>query len=170
MKSTDAGNLSRSSRLLLATILRVATVLVSGCATTNFDHATETPVLFERVPSEDAVVSEVRAVRDGDGLAIFGRVKRTADNCCDAARGHVDIAVVWPDGRITDLASVPHSPRNIPKARTRSARFAAKLPYVVPENVPLRITYHSGSEHTSAMRVTDKTLSAHNPATPDGKS
>ena len=176
MKSTDAANFSRSSRLLLATILRAATVLISGCATPNLDLATETQppdkatVLFQRVPSEDVVVSEVRAVRDAEGLTIYGRVQRTPDNCCDPARGHVDISIVGPDGVVVDTVSVPYSPRNIPKVRTRSARFTARIPYAIPEDVPLRITYHKNSEHASVTDLTDTTLSAHHSTTLDGKS
>lgn len=176
MKSTDAANFNRSSRLLLATILRAATVLISGCATTNLDLATETPapneatVLFQRVPSEDVVVSEVRAVRDAEGLTIYGRVKRTPDNCCDAARGHVDISIVGPDGVVVDTVSVPYSPRNIPKVRSRSAHFTARIPYLIPEDVPLRITYHNDHERGSVTSLTDTTLSAHHPATLEDRS
>ncbi len=168
MKSTGTVKRSTLSKFLFATGLRLATILISGCATTSVDQVNDAPVLLERMPSEDVMVSEVRAVEDEDGLVIHGKVKRTARNCCDSARGHVDIAVVGPDGAIVDMVSVPYSPRNIPKARSRSSRFTARLPYKVPEDVPLRITYHNDREHAaSATGLTNDLICKHNLTTPD---
>ncbi len=170
MKSTGVVRRSSFARVLFAMSLRFVTIMVSGCATANVDHADKAAVMFERMPSEDVVVSQVRAVKDGDGLLIYGKVKRTAGNCCDSARGHVDIAVVGPDGATVDMLSVPYSPRNIPKARSRSSRFAARLPYSVPEDVPLRITYHKDREHAaSTVDPTDNLLCKHNLTTPDSE-
>ena len=170
MKSIGTMKRINFSKFLFATGLRLATILISGCATTNVDRVSDASVLFERMPSEDVVVSEVRAVEDADGLVIHGKVKRTARNCCDSARGHVDIAVVGPDGAIVDMLSVPYSPRNIPKGKTRSARFTARLPYKIPEDVPLRITYHNDREHAvSAVELPDALVCKNNMATPGGK-
>jgi hypothetical protein len=129
--------------LLPGLVLLAGAILVSGCATSSVNYTGETSVLFERVPSEDALVSEVHSYEDGDELVVFGRVKRAVDNCCDAARGHVDIAVVGPDGFVLDTVSVSFSPRNIPKVRSRSSRFVTRLPYTVPDGITLRVAYHS---------------------------
>jgi hypothetical protein len=171
MRSIGTVKRSNFLKFLFATGLRLATILISGCATTNVDQASNASVLFERMPSEDVVVSEVRAVEDADGLVIHGKVRRTARNCCDSARGHVDIAVVGPDGAIVDMLSVPYSPRNIPKVRSRSSRFTARLPYKIPEDVPLRITYHNNREHAaSATGRTDDLTCKNNLTTPDNES
>ena len=171
MKSIGTVKRSNFSKFLFVTGLRLATILISGCATTNVDRVSDASVLFERMPSEDVVVSEVRAVEDADGLVIHGKVKRTARNCCDSARGHVDIAVVGPDGAIVDMITVPYSPRNIPKGKTRSARFTARLPYKIPEDVPLRITYHNDREHAvSATGRTNDLICKNNLTPPDSES
>ena len=172
MKSIGTVKRINFSKFLFVTGLRLATILISGCATTNLDQqVNNASVLFERMPSEDVIVSEVRAVEDADGLIIHGKVKRTARNCCDSARGHVDIAVIGPDGAIVDTVSVPYSPRNIPKGKTRSARFTARLPYKIPADVPLRVTYHNDRQHAaSAIGLTDDLISKHNLTTPDNES
>jgi len=82
----------------------------------------------------------------------------------------VDITLIGPDGEVVDLVSVPYSPRNIPKTRSRSARFVAKLPYLVPEGVPLRVSYHNVVEHESSADQIATTLSAHHPTKSDDKS
>ena len=171
MKSTGTVKRSNFSKFLFATGLRLATILISGCAATSVDQVKNAPVLFERMPSEDVVVSEVHAVEDADGLIIHGKVKRTARNCCDSARGHVDIAVVGPDGAIVDMLTVAYSPRNIPKGKTRSARFTARLPYKIPAAVPLRVTYHNDRQHAaSATGRTDDLIWKHNLTTADNES
>ncbi len=92
------------------------------------------------------LISDVHAYEDRDELVIYGKVKRAADNCCDAVRGHVDIALIAPDGLVIDVINVLYSPRNIPKVRSRTSRFMTRLPYIVPEEMTLRITYHNSLE------------------------
>jgi len=128
---------------LLAVLLSAAAFAVSGCATVDINHRHEASVLFERVPSVDVFVSEVHSYEDGDTLVVYGKVKRTAANCCDAVRGHLDMVVVRPDGSVLDALSLVYSPRNIPKVRTRSSRFTTRLPYTVPAGTTLRIAYHN---------------------------
>lgn len=129
-----------------ATVLVAATILVAGCATNDPAYVNEASVLVECVPSEDAHISDVHVYEDGDELVIYGKVKRAANNCCDAVRGHVDIGVVSRDGLVLDVISVLYSPRNIPKVRSRSSRFTATLPYIPPDGMILAIVYQSSSD------------------------
>ena len=147
--------MSSFSGLLIGMSLTFASILISGCATSNLNYKNEASVVFECMPSEDALISDVHAFEDGDELVILGKVKRAADNCCDAVRGHVDIAIVAPDGFVLDAGSFLYSPRNIPKVRSRSSHFKAVLPYIVPEDFVLRITHHSSRELASSITHTD---------------
>ncbi len=157
--------MGRFSGFLAVMILVTAVVFISGCATNNVNYTNEASVLFERVPSEDVLISEVHAYEDGDELVIYGKVKRAANNCCDYARGHVEIAVLAPDGLVIDIVNVLYSPRNIPKVRSRTSRFITRLPYMVPEDMILRITYHDSMEiAASTAYVEDQFLSEQNMA------
>lgn len=131
---------SRSS--LWAVVWLPAALALSGCATVNTNSRHEASVLFERMPSADVLVSEIHAYEDGDTLVVYGKLKRTAANCCDAVRGHLDMVVVGPDGAVLDAVSLAYSPRNIPKVRTRSARFTTRLSYTVAPGATLRMAYH----------------------------
>lgn len=144
-----------------AILVLAAAITVSGCATIDFHHGSQASVLFEQTPSQDVFISDVHSYRDGDSLVVYGKVKRTPTNCCDAARGHLDIAVIGPDGSILDAVSVLYSPRNIPKVRTRSARFETRLPYTVPAGTTLRIAYHKNND---IVQVDDNTLACRNSA------
>jgi hypothetical protein len=133
------------SGLLAAAILVSAVIFVSGCATSNV-NPNETSGLFESISPKGVVLSNVRAYEDAGEYVIRGKVKRTFNNCCDATRGHIDIAVVAPDGGVMDVVSVPYTPRDIPRVRSRTSRFTARLPYTLAEDITLRIIYHGKVE------------------------
>ena len=160
--------MGKFSGFLPVMILVTAVVFVSGCATSNVNYTNEASVLFERMPSEDVLISDVHAYEDGDELVIYGKVKRAADNCCDAARGHVDIAIVAPDGLVIDVINVLYSPRNIPKVRSRTSRFMTRLPYTPGEDITLRITYHNSLEvtastaHAGGKLLCEQNMAVHN--------
>ena len=129
-------------RSLAAILVLAASLAASGCTTLSTDSKRQAKVLFEWVPSQEVFISEVHAYEEANTVSVYGKVKRTAASCCNAVRGHIDMMVIGPDGSILDTPSLLHSPRNIPKTRTRSARFAAKLPYSLPAGATLRMAYH----------------------------
>jgi len=146
--------ISRALRSSLWAILVLATGLsVSGCATAGIDSNREAKVLFEWVPSQDVFISEIHSYEDTNTLVVYGKIKRTAANCCDAVRGHIDMVVIGPDGSVLDAFCLLYSPRNIPKARTRSARFETRLPYTPPAGATLRMAYHNDHD---IVKVGDK--------------
>lgn len=153
---------SKFSGFLPVMILVTAFVFISGCATSNVSP-NETSILFESMPSKGVIVSNVRAYEDADEFVIYGKVKRTFNNCCNAERGHIDIAVVAPDGLVLDIVSVLYTPRNIPRVRGRTSRFRARFPYTLAEDITLRITYHENPEvAASSINVRDKFLCEQN--------
>lgn len=153
-------------RSSLPAVLWLAVALaISGCATVNTNNRHEASVQFERMPSADVLVSEVHAYEDGDTLVVYGKVKRTAANCCDAVRGHLDMVVVGPDGSVLDAVSLVYNPRNIPKVRTRSSRFTTRLPYTVPAGATLRLAYHNDHD---VIEVGDNTFACRHSAALDG--
>jgi hypothetical protein len=149
-------------RLLIGISLIFGSILISGCATSSLNYKNEASITIECIPSEDVLINDVRAFENGEELVVFGKVKRAINNCCDPARGHVDIAIVAPDGFVMDVGSFLYSPRNIPKVRNRSSSFKAVLPYIIPEDFVLRISYRSSRElanliiHTSRIFTFEK--------------
>ncbi|MCK4959694.1 MAG: hypothetical protein KAT00_09835 [Planctomycetes bacterium] len=131
---------------IIIVVLTITLIGASGCATTGANRVQRgtDPSLgsFDRLSAKDIYITDLEAFRDGDGVMITGKVKRGQKNCCRPARGHVDIAVLTPDGMLLDIISTGHTPHNIPKVRSKSASFEAKMPYIPPENAIIRITYH----------------------------
>lgn len=136
--------------------MMITAVLISGCATGEFSHATE-----------DVFISKAYTYEDGDELVILGHVKRSLQNCCDSARGHVDIALLNRDGTVIDSFSTLYSPSNIPKVRSRSSSFKVRRPYLPPDGVIIRMAYHNSLEGAdSALYVGDVFDCKQNKATP----
>ena len=125
--------MNRAAHCVVAIGFLTAAGLFSGCATTA-----------TMMDSEDVFISTAKTYDDADGLVISGKVKRGAMNCCDAVRGHVDIVILGAEDEILDAFSTFYSPHNIPKVRTRSARFEVRYPYNFPEKERIRIAYHDG--------------------------
>lgn len=79
MKSTDVVKSGRLLRLIPLKVLIFVAVMISGCATLDPDRRNapspqkNTPFKLESLPSESVVVSEVRAVREVDGMMIYGK-------------------------------------------------------------------------------------------------
>lgn len=154
--------ITRAFRSSLPVVLLLAAgIAITGCAAIDINHRPDASVLFEQAPSADVFVSKVHSYEDGDTLVVYGNLKRTATNCCDAVRGHLDMAVVGPDGSVLDAVSLLYSPRNIPKVRTRSSRFVTRLPYTVPAGTTLRIAYHNDHD---VVKVDGNTFACRNSA------
>lgn len=121
-------------------------VLVSGCTESQMTNSARSGAVVKDVVAKKVHVIDVRSYQDAGSLVISGKVKRAYNFCCDDAKGHVDIVVQDADGFVIGTASTFHSPRNIPKTRTRSARFEARLPITLPPEAVIRSAYHKNSE------------------------
>jgi hypothetical protein len=138
--------------------LSMAALLFTGCATNRISHTNQLSVTFEPVSSKDAYISKVYAYEDGGELVVSGKVKRSINNCCDSTRGHIDIVVLGVEGDVLDVTSTMYSPRNIPKARSRTSHFTARLSNNLPEGATIRLAYHSDKEVFSSTIHADGTL------------
>jgi hypothetical protein len=149
--------------LIVGVGMMMVSVLTVGCATVEYSHAA----------TEDVFITKVYTYEEDGELVILGQVKRSLQNCCDSARGHVDIALLTPDGTVIDSFSTLYSPSNIPKVRSRSSSFKVRRPYLPPDGIIIRMAYHSSLEGAdSALFAGDVFQCEHNKATPqynDGK-
>lgn len=129
-----------------ATLVLVA-LLACGCSQSRTAGLADHTITYDYSGSQDVFVTRLRSYQDGDSLVVYGKVKRGPDLCCDDARGHVDIAVLDSDGAVLETVSTFYRPRNIPKTRTRSSSFKARLPIVAPEGATIHAAYHKSAEY-----------------------
>ncbi len=141
-------------------------VLVSGCTESQITNSSgNKPVVKARIAKKVHVI-DVQSYQRGSSLVVSGKAKRSYNFCCDDAKGHVDIVVVDADGFVIGTASTYHSPRNIPKNRTRSAKFETTLPITLPQGAVIRTAYHKNSNFADYAPGTRTLQCSRNMATP----
>ncbi len=122
------------------------TLILAGllsCASGRLNLAESGAIHIEEVPSTDKYVIGVTAYEDGDGLIIKGKVRGLGSSI--GSRGHIDIVVVSPDGKILTQSSAPILPRTTLRKRTRNAlrsHFETRLGNIPPAGSAVRIAYH----------------------------
>ncbi len=70
---------------------------------------------------------------EGDGMNMYGVVRRRVAECCDTIRGRV-VAEIWEAGTLRPVDRVESSvtPWNIPRSRVKASKFKLEFPYVIP--------------------------------------
>jgi hypothetical protein len=88
-------------------------------------------------------------VHNDDGtLVVSGRLMRTYR--AKSYPGHVDIAIVAPDGRIVDQASVKNKLPFVGRSKRKNSSFKARFATVPPEGSTIHVIFHrKGSPETT---------------------
>lgn len=123
----------------------LGTGFCAGCDVQEVRTVIPALVNFDFLASKDVSIRVEKTYRDADELVIRGKVKRMPDNCCDRTMGTLNLMVVDPEGQVIDKVTTSYTPRNIPKVRTRSSSFTARLPYLLPEDFTVRIGFERRS-------------------------
>lgn len=130
---------------LLLICLWAAAVSISGCYSQRFHLIEMGDLYIEPIPSAQVYLSRIIAKQEGDELMISGEVSRR--NTYFSGVGRVDVAVVSPGGMVIDTASVPYTPRVLPKTpgarKHHSSHFEVRLRCTPPLWSIVRIAYHA---------------------------
>jgi hypothetical protein len=121
-------------------LLFAAGLMGLGCAAGKVNRVEKGTASVERVHSRNIAVSRVYVYQDGDQLEIAGRVKRLRSTIANG--GHVDIAIVSPEGELLEQVSTGYVPRIIRRRGSREALFTVRLPIIPPEGSRVRVAYH----------------------------
>jgi len=128
----------------LISLLMAGSLVWSGCATQQLNLVEKGDVSIELVRSKEIHIPRATVVQDGDELVISGKVKRRHSSLVHG--GHIDIAIIGPEGEILDQVSTPHIPRIIPRKSTQTASFTVNLPTHLDYGSTVRVAYHSPKE------------------------
>jgi YD repeat-containing protein len=130
----------KKSNILITLALVVFGIITLGCASHRVNLVENGKIIIERVPSKNIYVSKAHVYQEENELLITGRVKRSNTSVLDG--GHVDIAVVSPEGKILDKVSTSYTPRIIRRKGSRESLFSARLSMTPPEGTTVRLAYH----------------------------
>jgi hypothetical protein len=124
-------------------------LVASACAANRINLVERGTVTLERVNARNISVSRAYAFQDGDQLEISGNVKRLSSSISNG--GHVDIAIVSPEGETLEQVSTCYIPRIIRRRGSREAFFSLRLPIIPPEGSMVRVAYHKPDKSKQSL-------------------
>jgi len=125
--------------LLVLIFLMVSSAIVS-CASTHEDLIKNETVKIERIPSREYRITRVFAYNENNVLVVTGRVERW--NSTYSGSGHIDIAIVDPEGNITNRISTYYIPRLVCRNPSHGSRFEVRLSNIPSMGSIIRIAHH----------------------------
>lgn len=129
--------------ILFISILAVPGIALSGCASNRIDLVDIGQVSLQRLPSRGTYISRVHVFQDGDELVIRGRLRRGPSSMLGL--GHVDIAIVNPEGKILKEVHTNYVPQILVRKQRRQAYFGVRISVVPPPGSTVRVTYQPGT-------------------------
>lgn len=125
-------------------IVAVMTIFASGCSTIGHNLTQEKGVKVRILDASNSIyVSSVNVREKNNKVVISGFIKKTSPSS-GKIRGHVDINVIDPDGKIiVEKTALPH-PRN-PHSNVKTSRFTAYLDMTPPPGSVVLMAAHKGS-------------------------
>ena len=123
-------------------IIIVLAMVLSGCASSPINLVDKGTVFIERVPSRGVYFSRVYVKQDGTELMITGRLKRRSAS--PVGTGHIDIAIVGPEGKLLERISTSYIPKilSAKRGKHRGSRFKVRMTGALPEGSKVRLAYH----------------------------
>ena len=136
---------AKAQVLMLMICFWAGAMAISACNSQQLQLVKMGDLYIEPIPSAQVTFSDITAKQEGDELVISGEVSRR--NTSFSGAGYVDVAVVSPGGMVIDKASIPYTPRILPKtpgARSHHpSHFEGRLRCTPPQWSIIRIAYHA---------------------------
>lgn len=137
-------------RLFLGVFALLVTGLVGVASASNrVDLIKNDTIKIEAVLNQGHQITRVFVYNENNKLVITGRIDRK--HSAFLGNGHVDIAIVSPEGETLSQVSTYYIPRHIRKNPSRGSRFEVRLPSIPKKGSTIRIVYHKASK--SASRI-----------------
>lgn len=128
-------------KILLTVILGIAVMGVSGCAANRTISLDSGTVSIERMPGKGVNFNRVYVHQENDEIVVSGRIKRRSSSTVTGG-GHVDIAVISPEGEVLEHVSTIYVPRVFLRKSHRGSYFEVRLSVVPPDGSVIRVARH----------------------------
>ncbi len=121
---------------------------IEGCLSQHPSVDRNEGFYVETVPSSRVSLSRIAVKRESAGIVILGEVRRR--NTAFSGLGHVDVAVISPDGAVIGQGNAPYFPRVLPKTpgarKHPPSHFEVHLNCSPPRGTTIRVAYHGKPE------------------------
>jgi hypothetical protein len=138
----------KNHRLNFASVFVVLVlILLSGCASDR-DLIRDNTVTVVRIGSNSAYIKSMSIQQVNDEVSVSGVVKRRHSGR-GSVRGHVDLFITEPDGRLISKKEVPYYRKNLKKGE---AHFHVTLGEEPQSGSLLRLSLHNTLPHSDSEK------------------
>ncbi|NLD38554.1 MAG: hypothetical protein GX654_16970 [Desulfatiglans sp.] len=143
-------------RIVIFTGLIILLLTGFSCASTKVNLLNNKSVKLEKVSDQGVRIMKVFVHKENDEMQISGIVKNTS--FVPVTSGHVDIAVISPEGVILQKISANYLPGTLSnrKRHHQGSRFSADLQSVPPAGSTVRIAFHKTPFITGRTFICDE--------------
>lgn len=143
----------KSQTITIILVVFFAVIVFSGCSFSNRNLVDNAEYTIERVNTSNRIfIRSAKAYKDEGNTVVSGKIKLNK-NVPQSIHGHVDIAVISPDGNVVDTASVFYNPRirttRMQRKANRGSSFTARFPGSLPQGSTVRLVPHNSIEETA---------------------
>ncbi len=133
--------------ITITSIIFFAGIFLSGCSFLNMNIVDNAECTIERVNTSNRIsISSAKVDMDDGNTVVSGKVK-LSKNLPQPIQGHVDIAVISPEGKVLDSASIFYTPRirtrRMQLKANRGSSFTARFPGSLPQGSIVRLVPHN---------------------------
>ena len=138
----------RKSFRTTSVLLSVASIATAiGCASRiNLVNEGIYSIVTQDINGVKITTTEISV--DNDKFKVAGKLKRTYTS--KSYPGHVDVAIISPDGSVLDQVSVKNKMPFIGRSKRKNSSFRVEFSQIPPEGATIKISFHgktsSGSE------------------------
>ncbi|MDL1983340.1 MAG: hypothetical protein LWX54_03985 [Deltaproteobacteria bacterium] len=143
----------KNQTIIITLVIFFAGIVLSGCSFSNMNLADNKMYTVECEKSSDRISIRSVKIYEDDGITVVSGKIKLNKNLPQPRHGHVDIALISPEGKVMDTASVFYKPRTLTrrmrlKANKRSS-FTARFPGSLPHGSIVRLVPHNSIEETA---------------------
>lgn len=130
--------------LSLCVMISVLILAGHGIAFGRTDPCEDGVVTIERHPAQGTYFHSLHVSQEDSEILISGELKRHRTSASPGI-GHLDIAIISPDGKIIDYKSTVYVPSVLSRRSHRGSSFKVSFPVVPPKDSVIRVAWHKDS-------------------------
>ncbi len=142
----------KNQTIIITFVIFFAGIVLSGCSFSRMNLTDNEACTIERVNTSDRIsIRSAKVYQDDGDTVVSGKVKLNK-NLLQSKQGHVDIAVISPDGTVLATTSVFYNPRKRTRRMqlkaNKGSSFTARFPGSLPQGSIIRMAPHNSIEET----------------------
>jgi len=132
----------KSFKFIFTSVITMMLLVVTGCAA-NKNLSFVNNFTIQENSTKDIKITKTRAYIDDGTFVVSGKLKRQYIR--KSCPGHIDIAVIDPDGSVFDHVSTKLTLPFNSRSKRKNSTFEAQFTQMPPKGSTIRINFHNKS-------------------------